>query len=85
MNMKPQQVKKYVFSFIIVLILVAGGWQNLFCKKKDSVKAMVKEWAGKKIEFPQNPIFTVMGIDTVDFKLNAPGYKIVSYIELWDV
>ena len=48
---------------------------------KDEIARLVKEWDGKEIRFPDHPIFTIQGKDTVDFSFRNAEYKVVSYID----
>ena len=36
-------------------------------KEPKSIARLVKEWNGKEIRFPEHPVFTILGKDTVDF------------------
>ena len=53
------------------------------CKesRKDEIAHWVKEWDGKEIRFPEHPVFTVQGKDTVDFPFRDAEYKVVSYVD----
>ena len=41
---------------------------------------LLKEWIGKEVRFPDNPVFTIQGEDTVLFKLEK-DYKILTYTD----
>lgn len=71
--MKVQRIILLLISFLILF-----SCQN---KKKEEAINSVKEWMGKEILFPKNSVFTIRGIDTIDFVQNASNYKIVSYID----
>lgn len=54
------------------------------CKKSgniDLATQIVKDWQSKEVVFPNNPVFTIFGQDTVDFSFQKADYKIVSYID----
>ena len=70
------RLRHTILFFIGILILVAC--QD---KKREEAVSSVKEWLGKEILFPKNSVFTIRGIDTIDFVQNASNYKIVSYID----
>lgn len=42
---------------------------------------VVKEWQGKEVVFPKEPVFTIFGQDTVDFSYQNADYKVVSYVD----
>ena len=42
---------------------------------------LIKEWQGKKIAFPDNPIFITLTSDTVNFQTNKSEYKILIYVD----
>ena len=67
---------RFLFLLLGVLCLVS-------CKEseKERIARLVKEWEGKEILFPQNPIFTIQGKDTVDFDFKDSEYKIVTYVD----
>ena len=49
--------------------------------RKEHINRLVKEWKKKEIVFPKNPIFTILGNDTVDFKIKKSNYKVVVYVD----
>lgn len=53
------------------------------CKEspKDEIARLVKEWDGKEVRFPESPVFTIQGKDTVDFSFRNAEYKVVSYVD----
>ena len=67
---------RFLFLLLGVLCLVS-------CKEseKERIARLVNEWEGKEILFPQNPIFTIQGKDTVDFDFLNSEYKIVTYVD----
>ena len=52
-------------TLLIILSIIA----LTSCKEshKDEIARLVKEWNGKEIRFPEHPVFTILGKDTVDF------------------
>lgn len=52
---------------ILLLILCVFCLCACHESERDRTLRLVKEWEGKEILFPQNPIFTIQGKDTVDF------------------
>ena len=52
------------------------------CKEspKEHYTNLLKEWLGKEVRFPANPVFTIQGKDTVDFAMDA-DYKILTYVD----
>ena len=46
-----------------------------------SLASVVSAWEGREIVFPENPVFTIQGRDTVDFPFRDAPYKIVSYVD----
>ena len=64
----------YIFLSLVVL---------LSCKeaRKDEIARLVKEWDEKEILFPENPVFTILGEDTVEFSFRDAAYKVVSYVD----
>lgn len=42
---------------------------------KERISHLVKEWDGKEIQFPNNPIFTRMVEDTVPYRIPKSDYK----------
>ncbi len=61
---------------ILLVILFACCSES----EKNKVLRIVKEWDGKEMKFPKNPVFTIRGTDTVDMDCNSSSYKIVSYV-----
>lgn len=69
-----------IHSSLILLILIAF----LSCSKQKSdteLLQLVKEWHGKEIRFPDSPIFTLYGKDTVDYSIPQSTYKILVYVD----
>lgn len=66
---------------ILLLILCVFCLCACHESERDRTLRLVKEWEGKEILFPQNPIFTIQGKDTVDFDFRDSEYKIVTYVD----
>ena len=66
-------------TLLIILSIIA----LTSCKEshKDEIARLVKEWNGKEIRFPEHPVFTILGKDTVDFSFRDAKYKVVSYYD----
>lgn len=68
-------MKQFIFiSFILCLIS---------CKESETQEyaRLVKDWNGRELIFPDSSIFTIHGLDTVDFKISHAKFKIVTYID----
>lgn len=68
---------KQVLLIILSIIVLTS------CKgsRKDEIARLVKEWDGKELRFPESPVFTIQGKDTVDFSFRNAEYKVVSYVD----
>ena len=64
--------------FIILTIIALSSCKD---SPKDEIARLVKEWDGKEIRFPESPVFTIQGKDTVDFSFRNAEYKVVSYVD----
>lgn len=42
---------------------------------------IVKEWYGKEVKFPDHPVFTLYGKDTVDYSIPKSPYKVLVYVD----
>lgn len=60
---------------LFVLFLVACG-----SSKKQDVVTLLQDWEGREVHFPNYPIFTIQGRDTVEFHIEDK-YKIITYID----
>lgn len=66
--------------YLIILIIIA----SLSCSKQKSdteLLQIVKEWYGKEIKFPDRPVFTLYGKDTVDYSIPESTYKVLVYVD----
>lgn len=66
--------------YLIILILIA----SLSCSKQKSdteLLQIVKKWYGKEIKFPDRPVFTLYGKDTVDYSIPQSTYKVLVYVD----
>ncbi len=68
--------RKYNFLFLLLLTLLS-------CKdvEKERITHLVEKWSGKEIAFPEHAVFTVLGKDTVDFRISDFQYKILTYVD----
>ena len=69
---------KQIYRLLIFLLLGLC----VACKEspKEHYAKLLQEWMGKEVQFPEKPIFTIQGKDTVDLPLNA-DYKILTYVD----
>ena len=69
-------MKQLLFITLSILALTS-------CKDspKDEIARLVKEWDGKEVRFPEHPVFTIPGKDTVDFSFRNAEDKVVSYVD----
>lgn len=68
---------KRIFYILLSLIALSS------CKEsqRNEIARLVKKWDGKEIRFPEYPIFTIQGRDTVEHPFHDAEYKVVSYID----
>lgn len=68
-------MKSFIIIFFSVLILFS-------CEdsKRKQTLILLQEWEGKEVNFPLNPIFTIQGKDTIDYKIQNT-FKILTYID----
>ncbi len=64
---------------LMLLFIVFASCKNN--GNEASVIKILKEWYGKEVVFPNNPVFTIFGQDTVDFSFRNAEYKVVSYVD----
>ena len=64
--------------FIILTIIALSSCKD---SPKDEIARLVNEWDGKEVRFPESPVFTIQGKDTVDFSFRNAEYKVVSYVD----
>ena len=68
---------KVLYLLFLNILLLASCQET----KKEYVKHLVEEWQGKEIKFPENPVFTRLVKDTLDYRIPDSDYKVVSYID----
>lgn len=53
------------------------------CKEKTPSEAgrIIAEWKGREIKFPSDAVFTIDGVDTIDYRFNNARYKIVAFAD----
>ena len=53
------------------------------CKenREAHITRLVQEWSGKEIQFPEHPVFTIQGKDTIEAPTDTLPYKIVVYVD----
>jgi len=69
---------KIVLILSLTILLLASSCQN---KEKREAKKIVTEWVGKKIQIPENIMFSVLGKDTTCPDLLKKPYKILLYVD----
>lgn len=50
-------------------------------KSENDLLPIVKEWYGKEVKFPEHPVFTLYGKDTVDYSIPQSPYKVLVYVD----
>ena len=66
------------FIFLILIACLSCGKQ----KSDNELLPIVKEWYGKEIQFPDHPVFTLYGKDTVDYSMpQSSTYKVLVYTD----
>jgi len=50
-------------------------------KGDNELLPIVKEWYGKEVKFPDHPVFTLYGKDTVDYSIPQSPYKVLVYVD----
>ena len=66
-----------LISVCAVIVLLASCSES----KKDSIRHVIGEWEGKELVFPEHPVFTIQGKDTVFPEGNKAQYKVLSYVD----
>lgn len=69
---------RIVLILSLTILLLASSCQN---KKEREAKKIVREWVGKKIQIPENTMFSVLGKDTICQDLLKKPYKILLYVD----
>lgn len=66
---------------LVYIILAFIALSSCKDSPKNEIARLVKEWDGKELRFPEHPVFTIQGEDTVDFSFRDAEYKVVSYVD----
>lgn len=68
-------MKTFYYSLLIFLLCA--------CKEteKEKIARLVNEWESRELIFPENPIFTILGRDTIAFDTDDCDYRIFTYID----
>jgi len=69
---------RIVLILSLTILLLTSSCQN---KKEREAKKIVTEWIGKKIQIPDNIMFSVQGKDTTCPDLLKKPYKILLYVD----
>ena len=67
-----------IVTFLPLVIAIFTGCMNTH---RQNIGEIVKEWQGKKIQFPDEIVYTKYGIDTLDYHFPRAGQKIVTYVD----
>lgn len=67
----------FVFVFLNLIALLSCSKQ----KSDNDLLPIVKEWYGKEVKFPDRPVFTLYGKDTVDYSIPQSPYKVLVYVD----
>ncbi|WP_106827780.1 DUF1573 domain-containing protein [Parabacteroides pacaensis] len=71
---------KVILNLVILLLfLVLFSCKNEHAEKQPA--QLIKEWQGKQILFPENPVFTRYLTDTTDFRIPQSEYKVLIYVD----
>ena len=70
-----------MFNKICSLLFLAGVLFSCQESEKERISRLVKEWDGKEIVFPDRPVFTIQGRDTVSCPSGNFPYKVLTYID----
>lgn len=66
----------------LCMLLILIGLSSCNKRKSDNeLLPIVQEWYGKEIKFPDNPVFTLYGKDTVDYSIPQSAYKVLVYVD----
>lgn len=68
---------KIIISSILLIILLVFSCKN----GQKEITLSASKWQGRQIIFPDKPIFTLYGTDTVDYQIPQSEYKIVVYVD----
>lgn len=62
---------------IVLLFLIMSS-----CKKSETehISFMLQQWQDREILFPLNSVFTIQGMDTVNFPINRK-WKVLTYVD----
>ena len=66
-----------LISVCAIIALLASCSES----KKDSIRHVIGEWEGKEVVFPEHPVFTIQGEDSVFLEGNKAQYKVLSYVD----
>lgn len=67
----------FLFVFLNLIALLSCSKQ----KSDNDLLPIVKEWYGKEVKFPDRPVFTLYGKDTVDYSIPQSPYKVLVYVD----
>ena len=66
---------------ICSLLLLASILFSCQETEREQILHLIKEWDGKEILFPSNPVFTRMVKDTVPYRIPKTDYKVVVFVD----
>ena len=71
-------MKNYALLILVSLIAFLSCGKQ---KSDNELLPIVKEWYGKEVKFPDRPVFTLYGKDTVDYSIPQSPYKVLVYVD----
>lgn len=67
---------KRIYFFLLCLAALASCAH----KSTDKTEAVLRQWMNKEVILPQDPIYTILWKDTVDYPLTA-DYRVLTYVD----
>lgn len=75
--MNSSDFMKFACPIWILMFLILCSCTE---SRKKQYTDLLQEWMDREIQIPDNPVFTVLARDTVDFPMQA-DYKILTYVD----
>lgn len=70
-----------ILSKICSLLFLTSIFVSCQETERERISLLVKEWDGKEILFPGNPVFTRLVKDTVPYRIPKTDYKVVVFVD----
>lgn len=67
-------MKKYIVLLFALFLIACSN------SRKQNVITLLQDWEGREVRFPNHPVFTVQGRDTVNFQIEDKC-KIITYVD----